>query len=139
MPIRSIEEHLRGDIVRRPTYRLLPLAGVLNESRKPKVANLDVHICIQEEVTKFQIPGDDLVGVHVVACADELDHEKASFGLGKSATAAQHVHERSRGAEFKRHVDIVIVFEALLEVDDVGVLERAMDFNFCVKLGAKGY
>ena len=139
MPIRSIEEHLRGDIVRRPTYRLLPLAGVLNESRKPKVANLDVHIRIQEEVAKFQIPVDDLVGVHVVACADELDHEKASFGFGKSATAAQHVHERSRGAEFKRHVDIVIVFEALLEVDDVGVLERAMDFDFCVKLGAKGY
>jgi hypothetical protein len=139
MPIRSIEEHLRGNIVRRPTYRLLPLAGVLNESRKPKVANLDVHIRVQEEVTKFQIPMDDLVSVHVVACADELDHEKASFGFGESATAAQHVHERSRGAELKRHVDIVIVFEALLEVDDVGVLERAMDLNFCVKLGTKGY
>ena len=75
------------------------------------------------------------MGVHVVTCADELDHKEAGFGFGKSATAAQHVHERSRGAELKCHVDIVVVFEAVLEVDDVGVLERAVDFDFCIKLG----
>ena len=81
---------------------------------------------------------DDLVCVHVVTRANELDHEEAGFWFSESATAAQHVHERTRGAELERHVDVVGVFEAFLEVDDIGMLERAVDFDLCVKLAING-
>jgi len=74
------------------------------------------------------------VCVHVVTRADELDHEEAGFWFSESATAAQHVHERARGTELECHVDVVGVFEAFLEVDNIGMLERAVDFDFCVKL-----
>jgi hypothetical protein len=80
---------------------------------------------------------DNLMGVHVVTCANELDHEKAGLWFSESATAAQHVHERTRGAELERHVDIVGIFEALLEVDYVGVSERPVDPDFCAKLAIK--
>jgi hypothetical protein len=77
---------------------------------------------------------DDLMGVHVVTGANELNHKEPGFWFSESASAAQHVHERTRRAKLKCHVDVVGVFEAFLEIDDVGVLERAVDFDFCVKL-----
>lgn len=64
---------------------------------------------------------NDLVRVHVKAGADELDHEKASFGLGETAPPTQEVHEGARGTQRERDVDVVVVFEAILKVDDVGV------------------
>ena len=38
-------------------------------------------------------------------------------------------------AELEGHVYVVIVLEAILEADDVRMLERLVDLDFCVKLG----
>jgi len=68
-----------------------------------------------------------------VTGANELDHKEPGFWFSESATAAQDVHQRTRGAELECQVDVLGVFEAFLEVDDIGVLERTVDFDFCVK------
>jgi len=36
--------------------------------------------------------------IHVVAGADELDHEEVGLWLGEAATVAKDVHEGTRGA-----------------------------------------
>ena len=64
---------------------------------------------------------NDLVGVHVMASADELNHENTSFHLCKAAAPAQHVHKRPRGAEFQRHIYVIMVFEAIVKGDNVGM------------------
>jgi hypothetical protein len=81
---------------------------------------------------------DDLMGVHVVACTDELNHEEAGFGFSEPSAVAKHVHEGARLAKFERHVYVEVVLEAVAEVHDVGVRKRAMYLNFCVKLGSEG-
>ena len=77
---------------------------------------------------------DDLVGVHVVTGTDELDHEEAGLGLGEASSSAEHVREGAVVAELEGHVDVIVVFEAFLKTNDVGMLERLVDLDFCVKL-----
>jgi len=134
MAISRVKEHLRRNIVRRSTDGLLPLARILYQGGKSEVSDLDVHVSIKEQVPELEVAMDDLMGVHVVACANELDHEEAGFRFREAATTAEHVHERSRSAEFEGHVHVVGIFETILEVDDVGMFKRAMYFDFCVEL-----
>lgn len=83
--ISGIKKDLGRDVIRRPTYGFLPLSGVLDQSSKTKVAHFDIHIRVKEQVAEFEIPMDNLVRVHVVACANKLDHEEARFRLSEPA------------------------------------------------------
>jgi len=134
MAISRVKEHFRRNIVWRSTDGLLPLARILYQSGKSEVSDLDVHVSIKEQVPELEVAMDDLMGVHVVACPNELDHEEAGFGLREAATTTEHVHERARSTEFQGHVHVVSIFETILEVDDVGMFKRAMNFDFCVEL-----
>ena len=134
--IRLVEQHLGRDVVGRAADRLLALAGDLDERGEPEVADLDVHVLVEEDVAELEVAVDDLVRVHVLARADELHHEEARLGLGEAAPAAEHVHEGAIVAELEGHVDVVFVLETVLEADDVGVLERLVDLDFCIKLAS---
>ena len=136
MAISRIEKYLRRNIVGCTANCLFAFTRVFDESRETKIANLYIHIAIEKDVAELEVSVDDLVGVHVVAGTDELDHEEAGFGLGEASSSAEHVREGAVVAELEGHVDVVFVFEAVLEADDVGVLERLVDLDFCVKLGS---
>lgn len=121
VPVRSVEQHLRSDIIRGTADRLLALTRILNKRRQSEITDLDVHVAIQKDVAQFQVPMDDLVVMHIVARADELNHEESRFRLGEASTSTKQVHERAVRTQFKRHVDVLVVFETILKVDDVGV------------------
>jgi hypothetical protein len=70
--VRGVEQYLWRNVVRRATNRFLPLAGALNKRGQTKVADFDVHVRVKEKVAKLEVTVDDLVGVHVVAGANEL-------------------------------------------------------------------
>jgi len=74
------------------------------------------------------------MSVHVMARADELHHEESRFGFGETFALAEHVHEGATGTKLESHVDVGFVFKAFAKVNDVGMRERAMDLNFCIKL-----
>ena len=76
----------------------------------------------------------DLVGMHVMACTDELHHEKPRFRLCEAATTAKHVHERTTLTELKGHVHVFVIFKAVTERDDVRMLQGTVDFDLCVEL-----
>lgn len=54
----------RCNIIWRSTDGLLPLPGIF-------ITDFDVHASIEEEVSQFEVA----VGMHIVACAEELNHE----------------------------------------------------------------
>jgi hypothetical protein len=64
------------NIVRRAADGLLLLPGALDKHTKTKVPDFDVHVHVKEKVAKLEVAVDNLVGVHVVAGADKLNHEK---------------------------------------------------------------
>lgn len=122
MSIRGVEQYLWCDVVGRTTDGLLPLAGTLNERGKTKVADLDVHVGIEEKVAKLQITVNDLMSMHIMAGTNELYHEKSGFRLGKNATVVQHAHERAVGAELKGHIDVLFIFKTIHKTNDVGMV-----------------
>ena len=77
---------------------------------------------------------NDLVGMHVMACANELNHVETSLRFAKSPPPTKHIHERARGTKLESHVDIVAVFEAILEVNNIRMFERAVNLDLGVKL-----
>jgi hypothetical protein len=134
VPIDSIEQHFRCNIVRSTTNGLLPLARALNERSESKVTDFDIHIYIEEQVPQFEITMDDLVRVHVVARPNELYHKVSCFWLGEAPPATEHVHERATWAKFECHVDVLVIFKTILETHDVGMFECAMNLNLGVQL-----
>ncbi len=46
----------------------------------------------------------------------------------------EHTHERAAGTELKCHVYVLFVLEAVYEADDIGMVQRLVDFDLCVKL-----
>ncbi len=70
--VRGVEQYLWCNVVWRATDGLLPLAGTLDKRSQAKVANLDVHVCIEKKVAKLKVTVDDLMCVHIVAGTNEL-------------------------------------------------------------------
>ncbi len=77
---------------------------------------------------------DDLVRVHVVARADKLNHIVSGFWLGKTASATKHIHQGAIVTKLEGHINVLFVFKAFLEADDVRVFKRTMDLDFGIKL-----
>src|SRR5882762_1108186 len=91
--IRGIEQHFWCNIVWGATNSFLPLPRALNERSEPKVTDLDIHVGVEEQITQFKIPMNNLVRVHVMACSNQLHHEKTCFRFGETAATAEHVHQ----------------------------------------------
>jgi hypothetical protein len=132
--IRGVEQYLRGNVVWCTTNGLLPLARTLNQRGKTKVADLDIHITIKEKVPELQITMDDLMGMHVMTGTDELYHKESRLRLCEHTTAMEHAHERPVGTKLQSHVDILFVLKAVEKANDVGMVQRFVDLNLCIKL-----
>lgn len=146
----SIEQDLRGNVIgsstngptkwsgtsrmRRNRSVLFTFAWLFNQRSKTKVPHFDIHVSVEEEVAELEVSVDDLMGVHIVAGADDLDEEKTCFRLGIPLAAAEHVHHAAVVTELKGHVHIFIVFKALLKTDNIGMLKRAVELDLCVEL-----
>ena len=77
---------------------------------------------------------NDLVGVHVVAGSNDLDQKEACFGFCEAAASTEHVHEGAIVTEFEGHINVIVVFKAFVETNNVGMRQGTMDLDFCVKL-----
>lgn len=119
--VSCVKQHFRGNVIGCPADGLFPLSWIFDEGSQAKVSNFDIHLGVQEEITKLQVSVDDLMGVHVVAATDELDHEVASFRFSEAFAATEHVHKRAIMAQLEGQVDVVAVLETIEEGDDIGV------------------
>jgi hypothetical protein len=69
-----------------------------------------------------------------MSCPNELNHVETSLRFAKPPSPTKHIHERARWTELEGHVDIFIVFETILEVNNIGMFERSVNLDFGVKL-----
>ena len=113
---------------------LFTFAWLFDQGGKTKVTDFDIHVSVEEEIAELEVSVDDLMGVHIVAGADDLDEEKTCFRLGIPFAATKHIHHTAVVAELKSHVHVFVIFKTFLEANDIGVLERAVEFDLCIKL-----
>jgi len=67
---------------------------------KAEIADLDVHVSVEEQVAGFEISVDNLAGVKVLDSAAGLDQIPTDFRHGNEATLLDHIGERSIIADF---------------------------------------
>lgn len=69
----AVKEDLGGNVVGCAADGFLALAREANESSETKVADLEIHVAVKEEVAKLEVAMDDRSRMHVEARVDELD------------------------------------------------------------------
>jgi|ERR1700761_7338784 len=132
---------------------LLSFTRTFDQGRKTEVTNFNIHVRVKEKITKLEVAVDDLVVVHEATRANDLHHEESRFWFCKSPPLTKHIHHRletmtcyqlcvyttsvathAAVAELQSHIDIIRVFKAFIEENDVWMLERLVDFDFCIEL-----
>ena len=82
-------EHLRSDIVGSTANGALSLTIELKLGGETEIADLDLHLVVEEEVTQLQISMDDAMTVKVLHSGADLVDIALDFELVQSLTSAQ--------------------------------------------------
>ena len=91
MALALVVQDLWRDVVWRATNRLLAFFGVFQQRCQAKVANLYLHVLVQEEVAQLQVAVNDRVVVHVLDPREDLHHVVARLGLQVGSAALDNV------------------------------------------------
>lgn len=126
-------QHLRSQIIRRPTNGFPPLTLLLQLNRKSKITQFDIHINVNEEIPKFKISVDNEVLVKVHQCLADLVTIVFSFNFSNCFSPADHLAESLVFAQVEQNVHILRVLEKFLKTHDVLVLQRIMNFDLVQK------
>ena len=70
-----VVEDFRSDVVGRTTNGLFALLWVLQQRRESKVADLHLHVFVEEHISQFKITVDDRVIMHVLNACKNLYHK----------------------------------------------------------------
>ena len=72
---------------------------------------------------------DDVLDVEVLDTPTQLVDNGDGLRLGEALALLCELEEVTRGAELEEEVDVVLVAEAAVEGDHVGVLKTVQDFD----------
>ena len=122
------------NIVRRTANGALFLAVEVEFGRQAEIAQLYLHLVVQEQVAKFEIAMDDTVRVQVLQGVNDLHSVTLHLQLMQSLPALQQLIHRLVVAEFKKDVHILTILEEVLEVAHMGVLDTAMNLDLTHQL-----
>lgn len=116
-------QDLGGDIVGRAADGLLDLALVFDPGGEPEVADLGVHLVVDEDVAQLEVPVDDGLRVDVDQGLDHLLDVYPGLVLGYPLPPLDQVLQRIVPTVLEQDVDILAILEGLDELNDVLVLE----------------
>ena len=88
----------------------------------------------KEQVSKFEVAMDNLLGVDVLDGLHQLVDVVAGLDLVKLLAALNQVCQGLIGADVEHDVDILLVLEVAIEADDVLVIERSVNLNLTSQL-----
>ena len=83
-----------------------------------------LHVVVEEDISQFEIPVDDLGLVDILAPEEDLIHEVSRLGLRDGLSPLVELHERPPPAQLENNVYEVGVLEVGEKLDDVRVGER---------------
>ena len=131
-------ENLGCDVVGCPTKRSSPIQRIFalreHQGSEAKVANLHVHVVIEEDVAHLQVAMDDVLAMEIFDGPTYLDHESADFRLGQELPLLDHLHQRAVVAELQDHKSRFAESEGSMELDDVRVMHLGVDLELCFEL-----
>ena len=121
-------EYFWGDIVRSTddgvhALNFLLLREALGEA---EIDQLDLGVLgsvVHEEVLRLQVSMDNAVSVQVLDSADHLAHDIGGVALSEPLRGNDAVKEFSTLAVLHNNVDITVIDVALIELDNVGVVD----------------
>lgn len=127
-------ENLRSDIVRRSTHRPPLLLLELQLSSQTEVASFYLHLLGEEQVAELEVSMNDPVLVHVLDGLQYLLTVALDLELREPLTPLNLLVECRVAAQFHHDVDILVVFKKVFELDNIGVVHGAMDFDLTLQL-----
>jgi hypothetical protein len=89
---------------------------------------------MHDDVLRFDVPVDDLGVVEYFYCWAYLLHEGGYFNLGHRFSAFELLVELSTHANLQDDVDVLFIVKTAVHLDDVGVVEKHLYFDFSDEL-----
>ena len=127
-------QNFGSDVVGSTANGSLPLSVKFELGGQTKVTNFDFHFVIQEQVTNFEISVNDSVRVKVLDSIADLQHIALDLELNKSLSPPEQLVQRLTLTKLQQNVDILSIFEEVLEPDNVLVVQRPVDLDFTHQL-----
>ena len=97
MALLALLEDLGGDVVGRSAQGRSPhdlhVLARQEQSSQAKIANLDIHVLVEEDVAHLQVAVDDALHVHVLDGAGNLDRVESHLGFRHTLAPLDHVHK----------------------------------------------
>lgn len=127
-------EYFRCNVVRCTAYGPLFLSIEVQLSGESEISQLYFHFVVEEEVAQFEISVDDAVAMKVLQSVDDLQSVALHFQFVETFSPSEKFVHRLVLTQLQQHVDILCVLEEVLEEDDVGVLDGAVDLDLAHEL-----
>jgi len=127
-------DDFRGDVVGRPADRLSLLVLVFDARRQPEIADFDFNVLVEEQVPQLEIAVDDVFVVHVPDGQNQLRHEVRRLRLRQALPSLDHLVHALVVTELQQNVAVIPIFEEVLVLADVFVLESPMNLDFRLQL-----
>lgn len=138
---------------------------IFQEFAESKVNNFDLELCLlrgfyaqyfaartglfgEDNIFQFEIPMDDVLGVHVPYCAENFPHDYFDCILAiKDSISDQAIEDASALAQLLDYIKAFFVEVDFEELNDVGVVQFLQDlhllkqllFHYCVHLSPADY
>ena len=125
-PTRVVDdEDLGRQIVRCATHGSSTNCAVVvlgkKQGSKAKIADLDVHVLVEEEVAGLEIAMDDVSLMQVLDGATCLDHESTNLGHGEVLALLDRISERAILTQLQNNISTRVEGEGAVELDDIGM------------------
>jgi hypothetical protein len=83
----------------------------------------------QHYVLQLDVPVNYFVTVHVVHTLGHLAHHNRCRFLGKRTSVLKKVEQWTVTGELQQQIDVYLVAEEIVELDEVRMVERTLDFD----------
>ena len=122
-------EHFGCDVVRSTANGSLLFTVKVELRRQTEIAQLDLHLVVEEKIPELQVAMDDSVLVKVLQGINDMRSVALNFQLVKALTPFEKLVHALILAKLEEDVYILAVLEEVLEVAHVVMLDTSMNLD----------
>ena len=83
---------------------------------------------MQDDIFRFDVAVDDPAAMELLDSSTDLLHQSCSLDLVHGFSPFEFFVELAAGCEFQDDAEMLLVVEAAVHLDDVGVIQKHLDF-----------
>ena len=131
----AVIKDLRGDVVWSAAHGLSSFGVKAEFGCQAEISNLYLQLVIEEQVAEFEVPVNDLAVLEVFYSQSNLVQVVFRLDLGDALAPLHKLVEGLVGAQLQNDVDMIVVFEEMIETHYMDGLEGSMYLDLRVELG----